>query len=67
MVKKRGLNRGLEALLQGAGSLDVDFTSTQSASRDGLQELPVEWIQRGVYQPRRDKENNSNSYYQTTF
>ena len=54
MVKKRGLNRGLEALLQGAGSLDVDFTSTQSASRDGLQELPVEWIQRGVYQPRRD-------------
>ena len=29
MVKKRGLNRGLEALLQGSGSLDVDLTQDQ--------------------------------------
>jgi ParB family chromosome partitioning protein len=54
MVKKRGLNRGLEALLQGAGSLDVDLTQNESKAKDGLQELPLEWIQRGVYQPRRD-------------
>jgi len=54
MVKKRGLNRGLEALLQGAGSLDVDLTPNQPSAKDGLQELPVEWVQRGVYQPRRD-------------
>tara|TARA_B110001469_G_scaffold126364_1_gene143842 strand:+ start:2347 stop:3219 length:873 start_codon:yes stop_codon:yes gene_type:complete len=54
MVKKRGLNRGLEALLQGAGSLDVELTTHSDATKDGLQELPVEWIQRGVYQPRRD-------------
>jgi len=54
MVKKRGLNRGLEALLQGAGSLDVDLTPSQPAGKDGLKELPVEWVQRGVYQPRRD-------------
>jgi len=54
MVKKRGLNRGLEALLQGAGSLDVDLTQNQPLAKDGLQELPVEWVQRGVYQPRRD-------------
>ena len=54
MVKKRGLNRGLEDLLQGAGSLDVDLTQNQPKEKDGLQELPVEWIQRGVYQPRRD-------------
>ena len=54
MVKKRGLNRGLEALLQGAGSLDVDLTQNQPKEKDGLQQLPVEWIQRGVYQPRRD-------------
>jgi ParB family chromosome partitioning protein len=54
MVKKRGLNRGLEALLQGAGSLDVDLTQSQPLAKDGLQELPVEWVQRGVYQPRRD-------------
>ena len=54
MVKKRGLNRGLEALLQGAGSLDVDLTQNQPKEKDGLQQLPVEWIQRGVDQPRRD-------------
>ncbi len=54
MVKKRGLNRGLEALLQGAGSLDVDLTQDQPKAKDGLQELPVEWVQRGVYQPRID-------------
>ncbi len=54
MVKKRGLNRGLEALLQGAGSLDVDLTKNKPLAKDGLQELPVEWVQRGVYQPRRD-------------
>ena len=54
MVKKRGLNRGLEALLQGAGSLDVELNTHLDATKDGLQELPVEWIQRGVYQPRRD-------------
>jgi ParB family chromosome partitioning protein len=54
MVKKRGLNRGLQALLQGAGSLDVDLTQTQSDSKDGLQDIPIEWMQRGAYQPRRD-------------
>ena len=54
MVKKRGLNRGLEALLQGAGSLDVDLNQASGKSTDELQHLPVEWLQRGVYQPRRD-------------
>jgi ParB family chromosome partitioning protein len=54
MVKKRGLNRGLEALLQGAGSLDMDLTQSVPAAKDGLQDLPIEWIQRGVYQPRQD-------------
>ena len=54
MVKKRGLNRGLEALLQGAGSLDVDLNQATTDNNDELQHLPVEWLQRGVYQPRRD-------------
>ncbi len=54
MVKKRGLNRGLEALLQGAGSLDVDLNQATTENTDELQYLPVEWLQRGVYQPRRD-------------
>jgi ParB family chromosome partitioning protein len=54
MVKKRGLNRGLEALLKGAGSLDMDLTQSVPAAKDGLQDLPIEWIQRGMYQPRKD-------------
>lgn len=54
MVKKRGLNRGLEALLQGAGSLDVDLSPSEPSHKEELQHLPVEWIRRGVYQPRID-------------
>lgn len=44
----------MQALLQGAGSLDVDLTQTQTDSKDGLQDIPIEWMQRGAYQPRRD-------------
>ncbi|MDP6190084.1 MAG: ParB/RepB/Spo0J family partition protein, partial [Gammaproteobacteria bacterium] len=54
MVKKRGLNRGLQALLQGAGSLDVDLDQAAWGNSEELQHLPVEWLQRGIYQPRRD-------------
>ena len=36
MVKKRGLNRGLEALLQGSGSLDVDLTQDQPSGKRWL-------------------------------
>ncbi len=66
-VRKRGLGRGLDALL-GAGK------GTHSASADGsesamdgsggakdspLKELPVDLIQRGKYQPRRDMDPES--------
>ena len=54
MVKKRGLNRGLQALLQGAGSLDMDLDKTTWEPTEELKQLPVEWLQRGIYQPRRD-------------
>ncbi|HBD24311.1 MAG TPA: chromosome partitioning protein ParB [Oceanospirillaceae bacterium] len=54
MVKKRGLNRGLQALLQGAGSLDMDLNQTTWEPTEELKHLPVEWLQRGIYQPRRD-------------
>ncbi|MCB1687392.1 MAG: ParB/RepB/Spo0J family partition protein [Halioglobus sp.] len=66
-VKKRGLGRGLDALL-GAGrtvqpvSLDTpDLQGESSASIEGalLRELPVDLIQRGKYQPRRDMEQES--------
>ena len=47
MSKKRGLGRGLDALLGGA---------TGSGADDGgsLRQLPVDLLQRGRYQPRRD-------------
>src|SRR5690606_15810248 len=56
-AKKRGLGeRGLGALL--AGSLSQHNgpeKGTGSTSEDGeLRELPVELVQRGQYQPRRD-------------
>lgn len=62
-VKKRGLGRGLDALLGGAGNSKPTAVkeSTQPAveptpvATDGdLRTLPVDLIQRGKYQPRRD-------------
>ncbi|MBD2857610.1 ParB/RepB/Spo0J family partition protein [Spongiibacter sp. KMU-158] len=74
MVKKRGLGRGLDALL-GASAAPVavapqtELTSTPSSlaaapthsegddkgPTDGsLRNLPIEFLQRGKYQPRRD-------------
>jgi ParB family chromosome partitioning protein len=62
-VKKRGLGRGLDALLgatnvSGEAALGAN-TSTDGISRQPdnaktLQQLPVDLIQRGKYQPRRD-------------
>lgn len=66
-VKKRGLGRGLDALL-GAGKAaqsvgaDTPESGEVAASNAGdapLRELPVELIQRGKYQPRRDMEPES--------
>ena len=65
-AKKRGLGRGLDALL-GAGSREQPgVDEVQSASKpalDGegslLKELPVDIIQSGKYQPRRAMEPES--------
>lgn len=53
MVKKRGLgDKGLGALLKGS---NVSLSESENNSRDGdLKDLPVDLIQRGQYQPRRD-------------
>lgn len=61
MVKKRGLGKGLEALLgSGASNLKDDLPpatttateTTVSASSDEFQHLAIDMIQRGRYQPR---------------
>jgi len=66
-VKKRGLGRGLDALLGGGNatpSVGTDAITTGSEAApigeaNSRSELPVDLIQRGKYQPRRDMEPES--------
>ena len=63
MAPKRKLNRGLEALL-GTGLLNKPDADTEgprvtgglpaSSETNSLLELPIEQLQRGAYQPRRN-------------
>ncbi|HUH38440.1 MAG TPA: ParB/RepB/Spo0J family partition protein [Spongiibacteraceae bacterium] len=62
MAKKRGLGRGLDALLGGAASpaAPAAMDAPTTGPKDGaLAELPVELIQRGKYQPRRDMDQDA--------
>ncbi|MFV3413023.1 ParB/RepB/Spo0J family partition protein [Pseudomonas nitroreducens] len=52
-AKKRGLGRGLDALLSGSSAATLQEEAVQVDSRE-LQHLPLDLIQRGKYQPRRD-------------
>jgi len=59
--KRKGLGRGLDALLGIAPGQENDETAVDSRasgalqSQDGsLRHLPIEFLQRGKYQPRRD-------------
>lgn len=63
-AKKKGLGRGLEALIGGSSALPKAEVSTDSAkipdnvkeiSSDGeFRHVPVEFLERGRFQPRRD-------------
>src|SRR6056297_1138199 len=60
--RKRGLGRGLDALLASANNAAVrtDDPATQDEGTEGLlKAVPVDLIQRGKYQPRRDIEPES--------
>ncbi|HKM36776.1 MAG TPA: ParB/RepB/Spo0J family partition protein [Thiopseudomonas sp.] len=57
-VKKRGLGRGLDALLGGATANTLQKPATQTEVSE-LQHLSVECIQRGKYQPRGDMDQGS--------
>ncbi|TAK62569.1 ParB/RepB/Spo0J family partition protein [Methylobacter sp.] len=50
-VKKRGLNRGLDALL---GNVVGKDDQQEAAESHSLHTLPIEHMQRGKYQPRKD-------------
>lgn len=54
-VRKRGLGRGLDALLGvGNASQSTGNAAADSLEHHILKEIPVDLIQRGKYQPRRD-------------
>ena len=54
-VKKRGLGRGLDALLASSGD-HQQATDSGQGSGDRLTTLPVDLMQRGRYQPRDEME-----------
>lgn len=65
MAKRKGLGRGLDALIGGSNDVstaqtikkatDVIVNNPEQLDVDGtLKHLPVEFMQRGKYQPRRD-------------
>lgn len=66
-VKKRGLGRGLDALLGSSNAmqsvradpLEASPGATAGGNDKSFRELPVDLIQRGKYQPRRDIEPES--------
>jgi len=60
-AKKRGLGRGLDALLGGALSEEQTTAEKDGNSSDSsnLGSLPIDLIQRGRYQPRRDFDPDS--------
>ncbi|MFW1678302.1 ParB/RepB/Spo0J family partition protein [Pontibacter sp. JAM-7] len=54
MAKKRGLGRGLDALLSSVTDVEQAVSAGVTDSLDGFTHLSVNLIQRGRYQPRRD-------------
>ncbi|MFT5722797.1 MAG: ParB family chromosome partitioning protein [Motiliproteus sp.] len=54
MLKKRGLGRGLDALLAGSALHEGSADAGRVLTTNGLEILPLDKIQRGIYQPRRD-------------
>jgi len=56
VAKKRGLGRGLDALL---GSAVVAATNNEPVAESELRHLAIDLMQRGKYQPRVDMHNDS--------
>lgn len=54
-VKKRGLGRGLDALLSTSQSAQNDLPELQGE----LRKIPVEFLQPGKYQPRKDMSSDA--------
>ena len=53
-MKKRGLGRGLDALLAPQAAATKEQADSNNDQIKGLTYLPVEWLSKGKFQPRRD-------------
>lgn len=53
-IKKRGLGRGLDALLAPQATKTDAPSSGNSDEVKGLTYLPIDWLSKGKFQPRRD-------------
>jgi ParB family chromosome partitioning protein len=61
-TKRQSLGKGLDALLGIAEDIDANqelANAEQTLSDGGLQQIPVEFLQRGEYQPRREFNTDS--------
>lgn len=58
-MKKRGLGRGLDALLGTPSAENSPVSVNPPESKENLQHLAVDKIQRGRYQPRRDMDQQA--------
>lgn len=54
MVKKRGLGKSLDALLAYTSTETQPSLDVEGQTQEKLTELPVDQVQRGKYQPRRE-------------
>jgi ParB family chromosome partitioning protein len=59
MAKRRGLGRGLDALLGGTGSAAALGGDDQGGRSGELRKVPVDLIQRGRYQPRMQMDDEA--------
>jgi ParB family chromosome partitioning protein len=58
-TKKRGLGRGLDALLSGSSTATTTKTETNQVVDGELRQLAVDMLQRGQYQPRTNMHQES--------
>ena len=61
VARKRGLGRGLDALLGTAGAVSGRRGNSpdSAAATRGMRDVPVDLIQRGKFQPRRDMDSEA--------
>jgi ParB family chromosome partitioning protein len=58
-VKKRGLGRGLDALLGAANPAPAEAGATLAMGGNDLRDIPVDLIRRGKYQPRGEMDQEA--------